>query len=240
MNELFKDWGMEVINVEYKGCVTKFTFVCKNCGEKQTTNLKDRRRVSEEKRCLCGKCTSHNNIDWKNSFEKVVQKSKENNLVVLSNPDEYKNNTSKLRFLCSCGREFTSTFKQIQKGKCKCNECVRLDKTGVNNYLYKGNNPQERICKGSWRKSVFEKDNYTCQKCGCRGGNINAHHINGWAWDIKNRNNPDNGIVLCEHCHKKYHKKYGYNNANAIDMLDFLDLYANTEVINRIKKLLTP
>jgi len=28
-----------------------------------------------------------------------------------------------------------------------------------------------------WRKSVFERDDYTCCECGKQGGTLNAHHI---------------------------------------------------------------
>ena len=28
-----------------------------------------------------------------------------------------------------------------------------------------------------WRKAIYERDNYICQKCDQKGGNLNAHHI---------------------------------------------------------------
>lgn len=52
-----------------------------------------------------------------------------------------------------------------------------------------------------WRKSVFKRDNYTCQMCDKRGGKLNSHHI------YKFSNNPEfvfdinNGITLCYDCH---------------------------------------
>lgn len=57
-----------------------------------------------------------------------------------------------------------------------------------------------------WRQSVFLRDNFTCQNCGERGGNLEAHHIKAWAYYPSERYNIDNGLTLCKNCHKKIHK----------------------------------
>ncbi len=56
-----------------------------------------------------------------------------------------------------------------------------------------------------WRTAVFERDQYTCQKCGQFGGALNAHHIKPWAQYQESRYDVGNGVTLCEHCHKKIH-----------------------------------
>lgn len=74
----------------------------------------------------------------------------------------------------------------------------------------------------SWRNEIFARDNYNCQYCkNIKKHNINAHHIKELSclvhenkinsleeayecdlfWDI------NNGITLCEECHKLVHKK---------------------------------
>lgn len=64
-----------------------------------------------------------------------------------------------------------------------------------------------------WRKLVYERDDYTCQICGDgKGGNLNAHHLNGYNWDKENRTNIYNAITLCEKCHIGFHTKYGTGN----------------------------
>ena len=74
----------------------------------------------------------------------------------------------------------------------------------------------------SWRSNVFMRDNFTCQKCGQVGGELEAHHIKSFSkliqevkkylpllslyegamiytplWDLKN------GITLCKKCHRR-------------------------------------
>lgn len=72
-----------------------------------------------------------------------------------------------------------------------------------------------------WRSDVFTKDNFTCQRCGRRGGFLHAHHEESFgdilelndiktyqqAVDCSELWNINNGITLCKRCHKKYHKE---------------------------------
>ena len=61
----------------------------------------------------------------------------------------------------------------------------------------------------AWRKSVFERDNYTCQMCGRRDKKLNAHHIERYRNCIERRTDVENGITLCCDCHKLLHRLEG-------------------------------
>lgn len=67
-----------------------------------------------------------------------------------------------------------------------------------------------------WRKSVYERDNYTCQLCKHKHGrNLNAHHIKVFKDYPEERLDVDNGITLCEECHYIIHyigKHYNFDN----------------------------
>ncbi len=69
-----------------------------------------------------------------------------------------------------------------------------------------------------WRLDIFARDDYTCQDCGDnKGGNLNAHHIEGFANTLELNDistfeqamaceelwNINNGITCCKDCHKK-------------------------------------
>lgn len=54
-----------------------------------------------------------------------------------------------------------------------------------------------------WRSQVFVRDDYTCQECGQRGVELNAHHIKRFADFSELRLKVSNGITLCVSCHNK-------------------------------------
>jgi len=54
-----------------------------------------------------------------------------------------------------------------------------------------------------WRKSVFERDKYSCVWCKQVGGEIHADHIKPFALFPELRFAIDNGRTLCKECHKK-------------------------------------
>ena len=69
-----------------------------------------------------------------------------------------------------------------------------------------------------WRKAVYERDDYTCQKCNIRGGNLIAHHIESYNNNPELRTTVSNGITFCKACHKDFHHQYG--NSNTRDQLN--------------------
>jgi len=52
-----------------------------------------------------------------------------------------------------------------------------------------------------WKKTVFKRDDFTCQFCGIRGGDLNAHHILSFRDFPEYRLTVDNGITHCVECH---------------------------------------
>ena len=60
----------------------------------------------------------------------------------------------------------------------------------------------------AWRRAVYERDAFTCRSCGdSSGGNLHAHHILPFATHQQLRLSVENGVTLCEPCHKAEHAK---------------------------------
>lgn len=59
-----------------------------------------------------------------------------------------------------------------------------------------------------WRKSVLKRDNYTCQECEAKD-NLEVHHIKPLKFYPELYIEIDNGLTLCNKCHRKT-DSYGY------------------------------
>ena len=55
-----------------------------------------------------------------------------------------------------------------------------------------------------WKKSVFSRDNHTCQHCGSQS-NLQAHHVAAWANHPELRYETSNGLTVCTACHARTH-----------------------------------
>jgi hypothetical protein len=73
-----------------------------------------------------------------------------------------------------------------------------------------------------WRQSIFERDNFTCQKYGTIGGKLIAHHINNFAEKEELRLAINNGITLSKKAHQEFHRKYGIKNNTKEQLEEFL------------------
>jgi 5-methylcytosine-specific restriction endonuclease McrA len=88
--------------------------------------------------------------------------------------------------------------------------------------LYNGGNTLNELYRkkeraNGWIESVFERDEYVCQRCGSEGGRLQAHHVvpvSKIVEEIESRksitdhelfNDTSNGQTLCVDCHDKIH-----------------------------------
>lgn len=132
--------------------------------------------------------------------------------------------------LCECGEECTVRNSNLKQGVTKSCGCIQKEIASKNRIAsnkenshdkhpnWKGGISSERTRVMStsrykeWRKSVFERDDYTCQICEVRGSELNAHHIKSYSENKEIRTNISNGVTLCKPCHVGFHKAYGRKN----------------------------
>lgn len=92
--------------------------------------------------------------------------------------------------------------------KCKGVRHAEIMKGTKNPNFKHGLSTLNEIARGSerykkWRKSVFERDMWTCVLCEYKGRQINADHIKPFAIYPELRYLTSNGRTLCISCHKK-------------------------------------
>jgi hypothetical protein len=209
--------------VTYKGKRKKVSELSPTSGYKVEVRCpvcgKDRevfyRSIAKAGHCICQKC-----IVKQNHRKYLEVGSKYGRLTVVSHSAR----SGYSLFRCDCGNMKEIGNYYATSGHTRSCGCVRIENIksvsynpdGEDHWNWKGGISSERHLAMSkkeyseWREAVFERDNYTCQKCGQVGYKLNAHHIEPYAGNEEERLNIDNGITFCNKCHRKYHNIYGY------------------------------
>ena len=123
--------------------------------------------------------------------------------------------------------EKMSNSSKDKKHSKKTKDKIRNALKGDKNPNWKGGiSPLYALIKrlreySEWKSNIFKRDDFICQYCKKRGGDLEAHHIKKFSiiireYEIKNIQDAlncselwfvSNGITLCKNCHKKEHKK---------------------------------
>lgn len=100
--------------------------------------------------------------------------------------------------------------------------------TGENHYNYNKDltykdREDRRIQEGYniWSRKIKELADYTCDCCGKRGCKLHSHHLEGYNIHKELRLDINNGVCLCEQCHKNFHKIYGYGDNTKEQYIEF-------------------
>jgi hypothetical protein len=220
VEQYFKYHDCKLLEKTYKNSNTKMRYICSCGGINKITfgNFKSGKR--------CKKCGGKEKL----TLEYVEQYFKKQNCKLLVK--KYINNSTKMKYRCSCGNINKITFSHFKKGQ-RCMKCASKSRSGENNHNYNPNlTDEERENNKSrysdyiyirWIKYIYKKDNYICQKCLQKDGRLNAHHIKGYSNNKNLRTNKNNGIVMCSICHIKFHKAYGYKNNDQQQLEDYFN-----------------
>ena len=225
-----KNYICEYCGKSFK-CYEKRKFCCHEC----SVQFRDTRKIVICK--ICGKEFKQKRPNQSYCSQECRLQRKEK--------DKYEN------ILCEiCGKEF-KRLKCCNKNKTHL-YCSRECQWKGWSKFYSGKNSPEYNHEKSlderlkdrkyieyyeWRKQVYERDNYTCQSCGDdKGGNLVAHHKLNYSEHETLKTDIDNGITLCNKCHKLFHDTYGYTNNNEKQLYEFINNMsirseANTETI---------
>lgn len=88
----------------------------------------------------------------------------------------------------------------------------KYTKRGKDSHFWKGGVSSERTKIGAWTRQiapqVHKKYNYICQRCGVRGGKLDAHHLVPVYADESLGYEFENLVSLCKSCHTHIHHNH--------------------------------
>ena len=164
-----------------------------------------------------------------------------NKKIIVKIKDLMPTSKTRIKVMCdNCGIHYELSYGNYvlhnRDGKTYCKKCIpKLFNSGINNLAYNPNiSDEERIINRNYSdyynfvKGVLKRDNYNCVICKSNK-NLKVHHLDGYNWCIEKRTKIENGITLCQKCHKKFHYIYGNKNNTKQQFEDWVNKIFNTE-----------
>lgn len=215
----FKEQNCELLENSYKNIDTPMKYKC-SCG-----NISKITFYLFRKGGRCFECSGSK----KHTIEEVKKIFKQQNCELLEN--NYKDNKTKMKYKCSCNRISYTNYNRFVSSGSRCKKCQAENNTGDKHPRWNPNLTQEdRIITRTsipmyrdWRRSVYQRDYYTCQKCGQKSGILNAHHIKNYNTHQELRYDINNGITFCKKCHINFHSKYGNKENGEEQLIEYLN-----------------
>lgn len=220
--QIFKSWRV-IKEVEQRGVNRYFLCECLKCEvnyEVVYGNLKNKNRYF-----CCARCANSNNLSGQ----------KFGRLLVIEKHSQYKDGKWKYLCKCDCGKETTVAGTSLLNGRIKSCRCYHKERmTGENHYNWKGGvtpeNKRKRKLEKQTKQLSKKRDDYTCQKCGKKGGQLESHHVFDFDHYPELQNNIYNFITLCRKCHQRskknkhsFHSIYSPRKENTLkDIEDWL------------------
>ena len=139
---------------------------------------------------------------------------KESGIHAKENHPNWKGGAISIKCLnCKKGFKIIPSRTKNGKGKLCSRKCFgewqSQNRVGKNHPMWKGGiTPLNDKIRHSfeykeWAKTIKERDDFTCQICYIRGGNLRSNHIKKFSDCVELRFDLNNGITICENCDLK-------------------------------------
>ena len=201
----FKKENYILLTKEYKNSQTPLEYICpkKHNGTITWNNW--------SRGCRCLKCSGKK----KHTLEFIREQFKEEDYILIST--KYIGAHNNLDYICPKGHRGSICWHSWQRGR-RCQKCSFENNCGKNNPNWNPNltyeDRQDRRLIPDYKEWVYEikkRDNFICQICGDnKGGDLVSHHLESYRSNLISRTALNNGVCLCEKCHKNFHYQYGY------------------------------
>ena len=118
-------------------------------------------------------------------------------------------------------RRTTAEARAVKRWEAKGEKNGMYGRCGQDNPRWiDGSSPlrQKMYARSFWKelaKSVYERDNYKCIRCGAghtSKNKLHAHHVKPWAGNEDSRFELENIVTLCQSCHNWVHSKENVDN----------------------------